>query len=183
MPADLLLGGKAPKAGGFIRFYNRTVKDEAASAAAGRVVHKTVAYIEKRTPGDKTNEVHRPARPEDKAEFPRQWASFEAGDREQVTGTPLSIWPYLNEARVADLLAVRIRTVEELAAVTDTHLQSLGLDGRRLRDAAQAWLEAAKGMSPVSKLQAEMARKDEQIADLTRRLDEMSKHMEKRKEK
>lgn len=184
LPADLLSGGPqhlatGPSGGERARFYMRTVRDEAATAAQGVPRHKSVVYLEIRVPGDKSLLVDRPVRDEDQHRFPREWYAFKAGDTEQVVGIPLSLWPSISAPRAEDLKAQKIRTIEELAAVSDANIQALGLDGRKLRDDAIAFLEATKGAAPLAKLQAELSKKDEEMQALRLQLAEVQKTLER----
>src|SRR3546814_2370746 len=48
--------------------------------------------------------------------FPQHWAQFEAGHTErQIIGTPLKEWPILSTSQVAEMNALNIFTVEQLA--------------------------------------------------------------------
>lgn len=178
MPADLLSGGpsraRGPQ-GEVPRFYMRTVPDREKSATEGRPCHKSAPYVEIRVPGDKTLTVDSPVTETHKHRFPREFAAFEAGEKEQITGTPLSVWPRISSPEVEDLKHLRIRTVEELAAVADGNLQALGAGGRSLRDEAKAWLEAAKGTAPISKMQAELSAMRETNDALRAQVEEMKK--------
>jgi hypothetical protein len=182
----LLSGGGPPPprtSGEAVKFYKRAVKDEALSAENGRPVHVDREYITIQIPGDKTNVVDRPVMERDTRAYAQQYAAFKAGDSEQVVGTPLSQWPRISAAQVEDLKFFKVRTVEELAATSDNHLGALGIDGRRLRDEAKAWLEAAKGTAPIAKLQAQLEARDNELAALKQQMADLQKALNNRKEK
>jgi hypothetical protein len=184
MPADLLSGGGTPKTrtaeGAVARFYMRTVEDKAKSAEAGRPIHKSAEYVEIRVPGDRSLVHDVPVQDKHRQRFPREWAAFKAGDREQIVGTPLAMWPRISAPQVEDLKHLKIRTVEELAAVTDAHLQALGTGARMLRDEAAAFLEAAKGTAPIAKMQAALTERDEKIAALQTQMEELKKALDRK---
>lgn len=181
MSAELLSGGVPPRGNGLkgevARFYMRTVPDPEKSAEAGRPVHTSKEYVEIRIPGDKTLTVDVPVNDTHKRRFSAGYAAFKAGDKEQVVGTPLSVWPRISAPQVEDLKHMKIRTVEELAAVSDGNLEALGRGWRSLRDEAKAWLEAAAGTAPISKLQAEIAQKDERLAALALEVENLKKDL------
>jgi hypothetical protein len=183
MPADLL-SGDGPKVRGakgeVARFYMRTVPDAEKTSEAGRPIHKSVEYVEIHIPGDRTLVHDVPVQEKHKQRFQREWAAFKSGDKEQIVGTPLSVWPRISSPQVEDLKHLKIRTVEELAAVSDTHLSALGTGGRSLRDEAAAFLEAAKGTAPIAKMQAAIVERDEQLAALKARVEELSKALERK---
>lgn len=153
-----------------VRFYWRTVPDSEKSAAEGRPVHKSAAYIMIRVPGDKTNEIDAPVTERHKKRFPKAWADFISQNEVKVSGTPLEAWTQLSAPEVADFKAQKIHTVEELSAVGDAHLNALGHNGRKIRDAARVYLEHARGLAPLARLQEENAAKDERISALEKQL-------------
>lgn len=93
-------------------------------------------------------------------------------------GTPLVTWDRILKTR-REALARRFPTVEDLAAVPDSSLGEIGLDGRVLRDMAKGDIQAKKDLSPVVKELAESKeenrRMQEQLTALTARLDSMEK--------
>lgn len=93
-------------------------------------------------------------------------------------GTPLITWERILKSR-REALARRFPTVEDLAAVPDSSLGDIGLDGRVLRDLAKGDIQAKKDLSPVVKELAESKeetrRLTEQLAALSARFDAMEK--------
>ena len=91
-------------------------------------------------------------------------------------GTPLITWERILKTRRTQL-AQRFPTLEDLAAVPDSLLGDIGLDGRVLRDMAKADIQAKKDLSPVFKELADanetIRRQAEQLAALTARMDAM----------
>lgn len=178
---SLFVGGHtpAPRVNGEVAFfYLKTVKDPARSADAGRPIHASVEYIKIRVPGSR-DEVDRPSRPEDYTRFSPAYAAFKAGDKEQVTGTPLKVWPRISEPQVEDLRHLKIYTVEQLASVADSNLQALGPGGRSLRDEAKAFLELAAGAAPLSRMQAALDKRDEEVAALRQQVEDLRRALEK----
>lgn len=182
MPQDLFSGGGAPAPrlhGEAVRFFMRTVVDQVATLAAGCPKHKSAEYIEIRVPGDKTNVVERAVRPNDTVLYAHAYAAFKAGDKEQVVGTALEHWPPAAAHVVEDLKHLKIRTVEQLAAVSDANLPALGIGGRSLRDQALAWLELAKGGEPIARMTAENEALRQRIDGLTVELEGIKAAMAK----
>lgn len=91
-------------------------------------------------------------------------------------GTPLITWDRILKSR-REQLAPRYPTVEDLAAVPDSSIRDIGLDGRVLRDYARGDIQAKKDLSPVVKELADanetIRRQQEQIDKLAARLDAM----------
>lgn len=107
-------------------------------------------------------------------EFKAGLASFREGKTIPRNGTPLILWERILKTR-RDQLSQRFPTVEDLAAVPDSALSDIGLDGRVLRDLAINDIRAKKDLSPVVKELADanetIRRQQEQLDKLTARLD------------
>jgi hypothetical protein len=172
---SLFAGGAGippPRNGLAVRFYKEPVQDMPASEREGRPVYTEVDYIEIAVPGDKTNIVCKRVGEQHKREYAQQWAAYKAGDSEQVVGTPLSQWPGISRAQVKELEFFRCRTVEQLAELSDTSIGAIG-PIRRLRDNARAYLEAANGFAPVTRLQGELEKAREELAAMKQQIQDL----------
>lgn len=78
---------------------------------------------------------------------PQLMAFLNKSDDPEMRGTPLKAWPALDVARIAELEAVKVFTVDTLAAYPDSALPQLGMGGRELRERAKAFLAQAAGTS------------------------------------
>ena len=109
-------------------------------------------------------------------EFKAGLAAFRDGKEIPRHGTALITWERILKTRRVQL-AQRFPTVEDLAAVPDSSLGDIGMDGRVLRDMARGDVQAKKDLSPVVKELADanetIRRQQEQLDKLTRRLDAM----------
>lgn len=108
------------------------------------------------------------------SEFKSGLAAYREGRSIPRSGTPLATWDRLLKSR-REQLAVMFPTVEDLAAVPDSNLSTIGLDGRVIRDLARGDIQSKKDLSPVVKELAEanevIRRQEDAIAALTKRLD------------
>lgn len=108
------------------------------------------------------------------AEFRKGLEAHREGKVLPRNGTPLLTWERILKSR-RDQLAQRFPTVEDLAAVPDSSLGDIGMDGRVLRDMARGDIKAKTDLSPVVKELADanetIRRQQEQLASLTSRLD------------
>jgi hypothetical protein len=108
------------------------------------------------------------------AAFKDGLAQFREGREIPRTGTPLITWERILKTR-REQLVQRFPTIEDLAAVPDSSLGDIGLDGRVLRDLAKGDVQAKKDLSPVVKELAdakeETRRLQEQVAKLMARMD------------
>jgi len=129
-----------------------------------------VPHLRLQAPGNTRCIYHQPVRmesspnrPSDPERFPREWAAFQAGQGVE-DGTSIYNWTELtpNDARRFDLAG--IKTVEQLAHVSDVNLSGLGVGAMAIRERARQYLS---GSSEASLLRQQLGAQDEQIAKLT----------------
>ena len=126
----------------FAEFVSRPVIDEVASKEANRPVYVGVDYVRIKHLGE-TDEIFRPAHDGDKRRFKRQWEAYECGETATPTGTPLSVLFPRNPEIVKNLEFDKVVTVEQLAGLTDTQIQNIGIGGRMFTDRAKAFLASS----------------------------------------
>lgn len=167
----------------YAQFYIKPVKDEAETALQGRVIFKNKEYVRIIAPGNQNNIVDRPVSDLDRARFPRQYAKFQDDkNADQLEGTLLSEVGWVDPAQLEELAYMKIRTVEHLAGVTDDVCgKYAGLYDLKRR--AQQVLKAAQDRAPVTALQDELRKKDEQIAELTTAIQGLTKEIQALKAK
>lgn len=165
----------------FKEFVQRAVPDEAASKEFSRPITRSADYIRIRQPGER-DEIFRPAHDLDRRRFKREWDAYVEGKQALPEGTPLSVLFPVNPEIVENLKFDKIFVVEQLAALSDTQIQNIGMGGRMWTEKAKAYLAAAtKGgdyqalAKKVAVLEAADAGKDEQIKALQDALDEATK--------
>lgn len=164
-------------------------EDEAKSNELGYPVPKLVTYIYVLPHGVKDamefeaeEFIARKAREAKQGHYEISWvkefkdglALFREGKAIPRTGTPLITYERLLKSR-REQLAPRFPTVEDLAAVPDSGLGDIGLDGRVIRDLARMDIQAKKDLSPVVK---ELANANETIRRQESMLEAMSKRLE-----
>lgn len=158
----------------WVEFFYRPVQDPRATETEGRPIFREVPYVRIFMPGDKSTEVCRKVKDDDKMRFAKQWDAFQKGAEPIVNGTPLDQWPLLSVAQIAEFKALHIFTVEALAGVADSTLHQLGIGGRAIVAKAKAFIEDAKGKAPMQALVAENETLKEQIAALTVRMNALA---------
>lgn len=162
----------------YAKFYTMPVKDEQASAQAGRAIYKDREYIEIRAAGNQNNIINRPAAAMDRQRFHRQYELYKQGNDEQLIGTPLGEVTWLTRSQVEELAYVRIRTVEQLASINDDTCQRMaGLHD--LKRKAAALLESAAKVAPLTALQAENDQLKGQVEALSNQLKEITAQLKK----
>ena len=145
-------------------FYKDAVENIAKTRKAGRPIFDDFVMCQITIPGDKNNTVVKHASDELKERFPKAWAAFEASEEEVGEGTPLEQWPMMTKGRVMELKTLHIHTVEALAGINESFMKTLGVNGRRLVEDAQAYLKTAEdGPSKVAAENAELTRRIETL--------------------
>jgi len=156
----------------FVRFHMGAVLDPVASQLAGRPKFKDCPFVMIAVPGDKSVVIDRPVWDDenepnsDTQRFPKAWAAFKNGVGDDIqSGTPLSEWAAVTRGQVEELAHFKVRTVEQLANLSDQNAQKF-MGSLALRQKAQDWLRASEKTRPFDELRAEMAKKDEAVEAL-----------------
>lgn len=156
-----------PRAGLYVEFFPGKRLNEFRSKETGKPEYDLIDFIKKCNPGDPTNVIERPARDEDKDEFPGQWAAYQRRTSYRPeSGTPIEDWPRLDVATVAKLKALEFHTVEQLAECSDQQCQRIGMGCYDLRTKASAYIAAAKDSSLAQRQAEEITLRNQEIADL-----------------
>lgn len=156
----------------YLEFEVRAVEDREASMKEGHYVGKDTDWVVVTPPGGNLT-VEKPAeewlqdkvRVEDPyAEKYRQmYEAWKRGQEIPVEGTAIREWPVVSPSQVRMLQSVNILTVEDLATVTDSTLEKMGIGARALQNKALTWLEQANDSGKVA----------EQVAGLMTRLESL----------
>lgn len=146
--------------GALAMFDDDFVKNEYKSECEGRAVYDHYFCVELQWPGDKTKSFkYRFPISQTKNEwterFPKQWEAFRNSQEQMSEGTAIELWPPLDKRRVIELKANKIYTVEQIAALSDATGPTLGLEWRKMRDQAHAFLNPSVSVVQISKLSRE----------------------------
>ncbi len=169
----------------FADFYNGTVKNETKSLEMGRPIFDDVEMIRIRWAGNTKNEFHAPAndrsdRPvtdpgttdkywpkwKDHPDFRAAYEAFKQGQAIASSGTPLEEWSFLTAARRAELKAINIMTVDQIANLGPDGMKRLGMEGPKLQEQAKLYLERAAGSAVDARYAAEREAMQRQIDEL-----------------
>jgi hypothetical protein len=124
-----------------VRFYYKDVENKLESKAQGRPIFKEKLYIEIRIAGQRDVQAARPATHSDKSRFPRHLEAFEKRVEPPTEGMPLMEWTKITRSRAEELTFINVKTVEQLASMKDSNIQTIQ-GGYSLRDQAVQWLKA-----------------------------------------
>lgn len=155
------------------RFFIHTEPDVAESKKQGRPIFREFEAVEIRYPGNQSTTHVAPAHEVFKTNkdfstgevteltyamaWNRQYQEFKEGVAQTMSGTPLSELPFLTASKRLELKALHVHTAETLAALDGPNLKRLGMDGRELKNQAQAYLDNAAGSVDVVKMAATIA--------------------------
>lgn len=156
----------------YVEFYKEAVHMPAKSAAEGRPIYDEIDFVKIRAPGDRLSSVVQKVNDLHKQRFPKQWAQYQNGQTQAVSGTPLEMWPQMTIGMVASLKAMNITTVEQLAGLSDTNASQI-MGNHELRRKAKNFLDAAAGEAVNTKLEAELEKRDNEIALLKSQMEQL----------
>ena len=148
-----------------VTFYKKAVLNRYKSDQEGRPIFDEKDYVRIITPGDTKTIIDCPVAMSHRQRFHVQWDRYNKNQVQSVSGTPLEAWPQMSVGQVAELKAMNVSTVEQLASMPDNLAQRI-MGSHELRRRAQAYLDAAASESHNSKLAAELEKRDSEIAAL-----------------
>ena len=147
-----------------VRFRRAAILNPHKSATEGRAIFDEKDFITIWTPGSQLTVIDAPM---DSGfymqRFRTKYDAWKAGISAAASGTPLEHFPFLFNkiGLVAELKAMHIHTVEQLADLQDGHLQKL-MGGYELRKQAIDWLDKSK----ANAVDAEKEAMAKRLADL-----------------
>jgi len=148
----------------FVQFYQTAVKNETKSAAEGRPIFDEVAMVKIITPGSRDVLVNK-ATNHYRERFPLQWERFQKKLAPSPDGTPLEEVPFLTVGQIAELKALNVFTLEQLAGISDSHSRHF-MSYNSMKQKAVAYLESAKSAAPITMLKNELEKRDAEIETL-----------------
>lgn len=150
----------------FVTIYSDAVELKAESEKAGRPIFQDFPFIRITIPGDTNNIIERRLDEEDKRKYPKAWEEFQRGESQGFTGTPLEQWPQITRAQVKESKYFECHTVEQLAGLTDSHCQKMGMGFRELREKAKAYLGVAESTAAATAQALENEKLRQEMAEL-----------------
>jgi len=161
-----------------VRFEVRAVQNEFKSKQEGRPIFYDQEYIQIIVPGSREISTF-PMDDNYKRRFKRAYDNWKANtEQHTINGTVLSEMTWLSKSQIAELNYSNIFTVEDLAELSDVNAQKF-MGNNQMRDRAKRYLEAARGEAPMLKMQAELEQRDNHIAVLNRKVEELQAAFEK----
>jgi hypothetical protein len=160
-----------------VKFYIEAVENKELSLKNNRPTFEDQEFVEIRIPGDRDT-IRAPAALY-RDRFRSRYEKWKAGqdDNHGAIGLPLREWTGITRSRAEELHRFEVYTVEQLAGVSDVHLQGLGPGFLGLRQKAQAYIEASKGTAGIEQMRVAMEQKDGEIEVLKRALKEQNEQI------
>jgi hypothetical protein len=161
----------------YVRFVRRAIEDRTAPSIGGRYPKRDVDYALVTPPYSKdvfeavahewlaqmAVEVRNNRLPEEWYDkYKQQYEKWKLGEEMPLDGEPIKGWGVISPAQQANLIALNIRTVEDLAGVNDEGVRRIGMGAGELRDKAKAWISQLKDKGPLTQENALL--KSENIA-------------------
>jgi hypothetical protein len=145
-----------------VKFFQKPKINSAKTAEAGRPIYEDRLHIQIMQPGNKDSILIRPANSMDKSRFAEHLRKYEAReDQEALEGTPLEEWAGITRSQCEELKYLNIRTVEQLAAVSDSNAQNV-MGIAHMKQRATKYLEDTAGDATAEALESA----NEQIQEL-----------------
>jgi len=155
--------GEVNKTGTIVLFYEATQQNAKKTEEEGRPIFESIVKIKKITPGDRSMEIDRKAFAKDFEDFPAQYEQFKAKKSNSITGTPIEQWPQITTTQAAELKALNVFTVEQLASLPDSvGTKFMGFNSLRLK--ASKFLSASADMEKVEQIKAEREKFEAELA-------------------
>lgn len=111
------------------------------SHEAGHEVYEDREYIEIKIKGQDKQVVSREATAQDKKKFPVAYHHFQLQKPAPVVGVPIEQLPGLGPSMALRLKQLNIRTIEDMAGISDeAAIQAIGMGARDMIRGAQAFL-------------------------------------------
>lgn len=148
-----------------VMFYLRPVINEPKSLEAGRKIFDEIEYIKILVPGQRDT-VETEVTEQYRQRFAERYRAWKSKGLIADSGTPISELTWLSVSQKAELQAINLTTLEQLAGMSDATIQRIGMGGQELKARAQRYVDAGLAAAPDLKLEAKLKERDEQIAEL-----------------
>ena len=161
-----------------VRFYW-----EALEVSSNPPKFEDVEFIEIRQIGARDALFEGPVTENHKRRFKSRYDAWKSTRQNPRTGLPLTEWPLITKAKVKELEAAGVYTVEELSNVSDSLLPRIGLFASQVRQKARDWLEQGKSGAVLGtlrteneNLKTELEHYKQRISYLEEQIKEVQKH-------
>lgn len=161
-------------------FHKQAVWNEVKSIQAGRRIYDEQDFVSIQWPGEREQKIDRPVKlNEDPYRWPRQWEQYRNRQEQTVDGTPLDLL-FVHHPGIADnLKSAGVSTVEQLANLSATGMQNIGMGAQDYVNYARAYLDHAKQGASFHEVQKELRDRDQKIKLQGQQIEALSAQIEK----
>lgn len=146
----------------YVEFFKGERHSKFQSDAAGVPVYVPIDMVRVIQPGEKDINCQE-VKPLHKMRWPRQWEAYQQGQSQVDAGTPLEMLFPGSPATVNELKSMHVYNVQQLANLSDTAMNGIGM-GRTLSQKAKAYLEQASGGGAFHAMQQQMEKLQRDLA-------------------
>lgn len=157
----------------FVQFFVTAVQNNFKTEQQNRPIFDEIEMVRIFTPGSRDIMVGK-ATPQYQQRFPKQYAAFKAGKDQPLEGTPLEEVPFLSVGQVAELKAINVRTLEQLAYMPDNLAQQV-MGNFAIRQKALNLIASNKEHAPAKQLEEELAKRDKELNEMREQLAVLAK--------
>lgn len=148
------------------RFFVKPKLMGAKSEAAKRPIYEDREYIEIVIKGQPHGIPHHEVTDEHRRRFPIAYAAFKAGKEVPLVGTPIDMLPGMGPSQALNLKAMNLRTIEDVAAVSDENtMNRMGMGARDLVNRCKAWVGEKSNESVALKDELDKERAERQALE------------------
>lgn len=155
-----------------VRFAMQREKNEHKSLIEGRDIFDEVEVVYIRVPGSK-DEITNLVTDDHKKRFSELYRKWRANEAAPITGTPLTEWPAASTSFIDEMRSYGIRTIEQLAELSDGIAMS-NPGWLTMRTRAQGFLQAAKDNAAAESLAVQNRQLQEQLAAMQAQIDALT---------
>jgi len=138
-----------------VQFSTEPVFSKKETYLAGVTKYVDMDFITITVPGNRDLIIHTPVTDFYEWRFPLEYESFKRGKEATVVGTPLDMWPALQPSQIAELKHQGIRTIEQLATLSDS-ASGVMRGFYALKHKAKQYLDEAKDKNAAAIVRAQM---------------------------
>jgi guanyl-specific ribonuclease Sa len=150
-------GQREGEQGPYVNFYARSLPNGAASLDASKPVFRSVVFMRLQHPGERDC-IDRQATRADADRFPAAYRRYCDGRAAEPDGVPLHVLFPHHDDIVQMLRYHKVFTVEQLAKLSDTQMQNLGMGGMEWSQKAQRYLAHLERGGGFAKLEDQLRR-------------------------
>ena len=163
-----------------IQFHTLPMMDTQKSQDEGRPIYRDVEHVRILIPGSKESVVDKVVTDIERRRFKDLYEKWKANEQLDFTGTPLESCTWMAKSLVEEMKFFHVRTVEQLAELSDTHAQKFpGI--RQYINLAKAYIAQAEKGKAASDLAAAMdaqKKENEDLREMIRGLQETLARLE-----